>query len=1407
MNKKYVKNKIVITAFLAVMLLISSSSISADLKKISEITDEKTPIVVETSAGLAPKNTLDNPIFPASLGGHTEINDNSRQPINSISRYDTMWGYIVNSDTYDEGPCYFYLEDPGTIEYFKETVSDDFLSGGTGTSDERWLAVEYGNGVLWEIDWQTGDMWSIGGGGVSLNGLTWDPIYNRLYGASGSGLYEIDPDTGDQEFIGAFGIGVDEMISIAANGIGTIYGWDLGDKLWTIDLETGEATEIGSLGIDLNYAQDGGFDWETNTLWLTAYTVSPNNGCYLYECDIDTAECTLIDQFEGNSQITASFLSFGMCCLDSDVGVKKILKPEDSSHAVPEMDMEILVKNYGNSTDTFDAQMQVGTYEDGAIILDEDFSGPFPPEGWSTDFWSQSDTNYACGEAPEARAYKYDQYNGGQYYDNYIMTKSLDCSNIEAVKLGFKLTMDAYYPQYCYLNLKYREDSNSSWKDITPWYNPLPGDINCEQYWITINGDPYLGEEFQVKWEFNGYYYYYNNIYLDDVIIQEYNCLNEYYEIIYDITLSPGEETIVVFPKWTPSYWQDPDYENTWQELRVKACTLLNGDDNPGNDCKQKNIDLYFPWFYDISLISIDSPPDWRSYPARTFDVEATIKNVGQYAQCCIPIDISIGESVTLDTLLDENAWITVPPEGWYDEHKDISESYGWEKFYSDYSGGESPEARLRYSKAEPDHVLYSYAIDASDYLALQLEFKSFIDHYQGQGLYALEAGYSTDNETWITTWHEEPGHNEEYHVRCDIEGGHETLYIGFWITGNPDYFNYWYIDDISVKIMDLIIEYSDSACQADDLEPGESRTFAFDDWTPDYLQYETTAWGVPYIADALIYVTQDQNPDNNMITEYFELDYWHDASVSHITSPSDGNNQRDLCWYNGEPDGRNALLGSMYQGQSNIVIDDFENNENWVLGGGHFRFVWYDGYSTGNLETVKVYFFEETDDCEPSMEEYAELEVIWFDEYATGDYYFGRPEIAVDVEFEEVELPPGKWWVGFQPEGETDDRAYLLTAEDYGCSVMGDLPYLGYQRWSSSRYIWGTDYDLAWGLYCYGCCGPRCIYIQPGTENIEAVVANYGTFPELDLVCNAQIWEYITDPEYGTKVFEEDVTDIDLDTPLGGEEQLDFGQYNFQMEGRYGLFLSIPDDNDDFPKNNEIRHGICVDNTNPVSEHTLKPLEPDGEDGWYVSDVKVTLEANDPYVKDVSSGVAEVKYRINDGPVETLHGYGGTFLLTQEHDGKDVLVEYWAIDNVGNEETPHNTFTIDMDQTNPTVELDYEVTGGNQIKGWDLLFTATATDKTSGMSRVEFFFNGLYQETVVGPGPTYEWGFTYHGGLNLIIRADGYDIAGNMESDDIRDPTVTNYQNNQQQSQSHTSSYFMNKPLQGLIVIPGGFR
>jgi hypothetical protein len=211
-------------------------------------------------------------------------------------------------------------------------------------------------------------------------------------------------------------------------------------------------------------------------------------------------------------------------------------------------------------------------------------------------------------------------------------------------------------------------------------------------------------------------------------------------------------------------------------------------------------------------------------------------------------------------------------------------------------------------------------------------------------------------------------------------------------------------------------------------------------------------------------------------------------------------------------------------------------------------------------------------------------------------------------------------------------------------------------------------------------------------------------------------------------------------------------------------------------PSFNAVSISKTDDTTPPVTTHSLDPPTPDGDNGWYVSDVNVTLNATDDM-----SGVKTIFYRIGDGPVRKIQGDNGSFLIDEDYD--NLSIEYWAIDNAENEQT-HHTFYIDMDQTKPDIDLtiwikvkpiSFNFMKRNVIKSWTIILNATATDDMSGMERVEFYLSDVLQDTVYGTGPFYTWSFIYYGNISLHFHAIAYDYAGNMELDEIHEPQWIN--------------------------------
>jgi len=1212
-KKNLMKITTIATAFLVAITLISSSSVSVTINKMPKIVkqnleeiEEETSIMNEQSNGLAPNVAVDNHDIPKV----------------SLTFKGIMRGYIANSSVFDEGTCYFEVDNPEDIIYLHDTESDDFLSGGTGVCGD-WIACENSTGALWEIDPETGDMTYIGGGGVGLNGLAHDFTINILYGASGSDLYIIDIETGDQELIGSFGSSVNEMIGIAADWEGNLYGWDLGDKLWIIDKETGDATEVGPLGIDLNYAQDGGFDLGEYILYLTAFTVSPNYGSYLYTCDLETGGCTLIGQLEGNSQITASVVSLGWYWNPHDVGVKDIISPKDGV-AGENIEVIVQVKNYGNSSE-YDVPVNVVILKDGIDA----------------------------------------EYNETEYVD--------------------------------------------------------------------------------IGW---------------------------------------GETVDVEMPSWTPDDWQSAS--NEYINYKITAYTSLYGDGDPDNDYKEKWFELYFGHFHDVGCTGVSGP---ENGPAQTFSVTGHIKNFGQYDECCFKTYVEIAELNTEDQeelLTQDFSDSTFPPTGWTRTHSN------WMYSDSSYAGGTSGEARFNWNPSSTDLFrLYTSAIDTSDYDAIEIEFKHYVNHWSGP--YTLKVETSPDGVSWSTVWEKvNPGSGQEdvYFVTGDNVGS-DTLYVSWTFEGNSYNINYWYIDDIVINGFSLSDpEYEDVMC-IDYIDPGEEVFLEFDDWTPEFLSEETSGTKIYSVKGwTELEDSEDENPDNDLFAKTIELDFFHDVRIKEVTNPRIHSIWPFDYWLHYDDETTVNAFGCSCSCTFEYAIRLTPDELNCYPGYYISRVKRHHSWITPFQMSGKIKIYKEGSSTHP------------------GDLITEEPFECYDADWHEIKLSEpveiagdGDIWISCEV---SHEAGQYPAGMDPSGPVDGKSDWLYFNSEWVEAYVYGiyTDWNLWVGITLAGGPPQPMACIQPGIQDINVTVENIGTFPELDLTCYAKIWEHITDPINGTLVYEDNIIDIDLEEPLGGTEYLEFDDYNFSMEGIYRLSLNMPDEDDDKPRNNKKSVRIDVDDTLPYSTHEFDPRNPDGENGWYVTDVEVTLSASDPYSNEVSSGVNFMKYKIGDGSWQTISGDRGTFILNE--DGDNLQIQYYAVDNVGNQEST-NSFTIDMDQTPPDIEeVEWEAFRDPPIFGeWYVTFTCDAVDETSGMDRVEMYINDGVYKVIEGDGPTYKFTIQWSSILKTVVFTfEHYDRAGNVIADDLPGDDVVSLAQYQQQQSNPVSrsrtTYQYNNRMEG---------
>ncbi|HYT01204.1 MAG TPA: alkaline phosphatase family protein [Thermoplasmata archaeon] len=185
----------------------------------------------------------------------------------------------------------------------------------------------------------------------------------------------------------------------------------------------------------------------------------------------------------------------------------------------------------------------------------------------------------------------------------------------------------------------------------------------------------------------------------------------------------------------------------------------------------------------------------------------------------------------------------------------------------------------------------------------------------------------------------------------------------------------------------------------------------------------------------------------------------------------------------------------------------------------------------------------------------------------------------------------------------------------------------------------------------------------------------------------------------------------------------------------------------------------VKVDATPPTTEASLAGTV--GSNGWYVSNVTVTLASTDG-----GSGVANGSWRVDGG---AWQAYVGPFMLSE---GRHSL-EYRATDIAGNVE-PIESMNAWIDSTPPTSSASLSGTAGND--GWYVSFvtvTLSATDALSGVSNISFRIDGGAWAPYAGP-------LTLGDGVHTVDY-QARDIAGNVEtvhsasvSIDTQPPTTT---------------------------------
>lgn len=194
-------------------------------------------------------------------------------------------------------------DEPGTylsaLPVSYTTFAGEFAKG----DDAHMYIIEDDLQELWKLNIETGATEVIGST-MAFTDLATDKnsgvVYAAYYADPASQLYSIDLTTGASTLIGTMGDGI--MISIACDGNGDLWGFNLDDNLYSINTETGAMTLVGSVGFDANYAQSMAWDPATDMIYMAAYNSTSSSG-ELRIVDTETGATQLIGAFPGGAEI------------------------------------------------------------------------------------------------------------------------------------------------------------------------------------------------------------------------------------------------------------------------------------------------------------------------------------------------------------------------------------------------------------------------------------------------------------------------------------------------------------------------------------------------------------------------------------------------------------------------------------------------------------------------------------------------------------------------------------------------------------------------------------------------------------------------------------------------------------------------------------------------------------------------------------------------------------------------------------------------------------------------------------------------------------------------------------------------------------------------------------------------
>jgi hypothetical protein len=874
-------------------------------------------------------------------------------------------------------------------------------------------------------------------------------------------------------------------------------------------------------------------------------------------------------------------------------------------------------------------------------------------------------------------------------------------------------------------------------------------------------------------------------IFVDDV---------EVFDMAYDETVlvdvGVGETVTVTMPDYCPCQWHV--LEDITLTFSIHACTEMVGDETPINDCLTVGpLSVYIPFFHDVAGVAVKV----EDQGCLDYAVSGTIANLGQYEECCFKVYADIYEIFYGPWYMfyfeDFNAYSTYTlPPGWT-----TNKPNNWRVYYYYYMNPYPPDyaniLTLYYSPSAVDTFrVVSNPINTVGMAEVMIEFDHYLSHFSGPYDLYVETSSNGVDFTPIYNWHNPTGWStiNDFQLTTSENVGGSTFYFAFTLVGDSYNMNYWSINDVALYGRDVVKGaniFSEWFC-VDTIDICEEQDIDFGTFSPEFGTPCTTEYYQACIKTALC-DPMDENPANDEYCEIFSVDFDADIGVE-ITSPAKA---RNIAYANDAYPGYTMDSFDLATPSAVTILGPY-SGANFAAGGTWYDNNWYvsdygspalyiastvDGSLTligGSGTAYNGIAVDPTTGTMYGASSYNLYEINPADGSQTMIGTWGTSYLMIDIAIDNTGTCYGHDIV--------TDSIYIIDLGTAAATLLGSTG-------QSCNYAQGMEYDLdndivyaaayttGGGLYTVdrgtgaftfigsfpgemdGFAIPNAggggvnlpkpdIWITCGEFEVCATVTNLGVFDYVDdpsTPCDFEgitvewnmSWYYLTDP----------CEDPDVELILEGSDTIELAcgeskeycvEYDFAETGVYQFNIwAMPYDpayDCDYDNNLDTLN-IGVDCCDPITEHTLSPIMPDGCNNWYKQDVTVEITGYDPLCPDpcygTSSGLAEIHYVIN-GVESVKKDDSVTFKIKDE--GVN-LVEYWGVDEAGNVEDKF-TFEIAIDKTAPQITLAYEKIEDGTIV---IKFKADVFDAISGIDKVEFFIGSTPETPKEEPPFTWE--------------------------------------------------------------------